>query len=157
MKIVADLRFEVSTDDSGRSPHPTPTTGRVRADGPDVTVEFSRTPSLAGGGTRPLVRPLARSLDDNGLTVHLTGPEGPLLDVGHGVRAPWWQVPATGSRFVRVASVPLALRSLRGPRLFEVALPPLVVQPGMALTRSRRERLLITARQLVRRATRRRR
>ncbi|MGI3785955.1 MAG: hypothetical protein ACRYG2_34860 [Janthinobacterium lividum] len=156
MKIVADLHFEVSPDDD-QDPHPTPTTGRVRADGSDVTVEFSRTPSLAGGGTRPLVRPLAQTLDDHGLTVHLTGPSGPLLHVGHGVRAPWWQVPATGSRFVRVASVALAVRSLRGPQLFRVALPPLVVQPGMALTRSRRERLVILARQLLRRVTRRRR
>lgn len=153
MRIVADLSFEVLLDEVG----PTPTTGRVRADGSDVTVEFSRTPSLAGSGTRPLVRPLAQSLDDNGLTVHLTGPSGPLLDVGHGVRAPWWQVPATGSRFIRVVSVPLAVRSLRGPRLFKVALPPLVVQPGMALTRNRRQRLAIIARQLVRRVTNRRR
>jgi len=157
MKIVADLRFEVTTDGSDRDPHPTPTTGRVRADGSDVVVAFSQTPSLAGKGTRPVVRPVAQSLDDQGLTVHLTGPSGPLLHVGHGVRAPWWQVPATGSRLIRVASVPLALRSLRGPRLFEVALPPLVVQPGMALTRTRRERVRIAARQLLRRVTRRRR
>jgi hypothetical protein len=156
MKIVADLRFEVTTDDA-RDPDPAPTTGRVRADGSDVTVEFSQTPSLAGKGTRPVVRPLARSLDDNGLTVHLVGPSGPLLHVGHGVRAPWWQVPATGSRFVRVASIPLAVRSLRGPQLFKVALPPFVVQPGMALTRTRRERLFLVAQQLVRRVTNRRR
>ena len=157
MKIVADLTFEVALDGSGRDPHPTVTTGRVQADGSDVTVEFSRTPSLAGSGTRPLVRPAAQTLDDNGVTVHLVGPSGPLLDVGHGVRAPWWQVPATGSRFVRLASIPLAVRSLRGPRLFQVALPPLVVQPGMALTRNHRERLGIIARQLLRRVTRRRR
>ncbi|MBB3325077.1 hypothetical protein [Microlunatus antarcticus] len=149
---MADLTFEVLLDEVG----PVPTTGTVRADGSDVTVDFSRTPSLAGSGTRPLVRPFAQALEDNGLTVHLTGPSGPLLHAGHGVRAPWWQVPATGSRFIRV-DVPLAVRSLRGPRLFEVALPPLVVQPGMALTRSRRERLLVIARQLVRRVTRRRR
>jgi hypothetical protein len=157
VKIVADLTFEVSSDDAGRDPHPTPTTGRVRADGADVTVEFSRTPSLAGSGTRPLVRPLARSLDDNGLTVHLVGPSGPLLHVGHGVRAPWWQVPATGSRFIEVASVPLVVRSLRGPRLFQVALPPLLVLPGTALTRTWRQRLVLVARQLLRRVTRRRR
>lgn len=153
MRIVADLTFEVLLDEVG----PTPTTGRVLADGSDVTVEFSRTPSLAGSGTRPLVRPLAQSLDDNGLTIHLTGPSGPLLHVGHGVRAPWWQVPATGSRFIRVASVPLALRALRGPRLFKVALPPLVVQPGTALTRTRRQRAMVIARQLARRVTHRRR
>jgi hypothetical protein len=157
MKIVADLHFQVTNDASGPGPHAAPTTGTVRADGSDVVVEFSRTPSLAGKGTRPVVRPVAQSLDDQGLTVHLTGPSGPLLHVGHGVRAPWWQVPATGSRLIRVASVPLALRSLRGPRLFEVALPPLVVQPGMALTRTRRERVRIVARQLLRRVTRRRR
>jgi hypothetical protein len=156
MKIVADLHFEVTSDD-GRDPHPTPTTGRVRADGSDVTVELSQTPSLAGKGTRPVVRPLAQSLDDNGLTVHLIGPSGPLLHVGHGVRAPWWQVPATGSRFVRVASIPLAVRSLRGPQLFKVALPPFVVQPGMALTRSRRERVFLIVQQLLRRVTNRRR
>ena len=157
MKIVADLHFQVMNDASGPGPHPAPTTGTVRADGSDVVVEFSQTPSLAGKGTRPVVRPVAQSLDDQGLTVHLTGPSGPLLHVGHGVRAPWWQVPATGSRLIRVASVPLALRSLRGPRLFEVALPPLVVQPSMALTRTRRERVRIVARQLLRRVTRRRR
>jgi len=156
MKIVADLRFTVTTDDD-RDPHPTPTTGQVRADGSDVTVELSQTPSLAGKGTRPVVRPLARSLDDHGLTVHLVGPSGPLLHVGHGVRAPWWQMPATGSRFVRVASIPMAVRSLRGPRLFKVALPPFVVQPGMALAKTRRERVLIIAQQLLRRVTNRRR
>ncbi len=151
MRIVADLAFEVQLDEVG------PTTGRVRGNGSDVTVELSRNPSLAGSGTRPLVRPLAQALDDNGVTVHVAGPSGPLLHVGHGVRAPWWQVPATGSRYVRVASVPLVLRSLRGPRLFEVALPPFVVQPGMALTRSRRARVALIARQLLRRVTRRRR
>jgi hypothetical protein len=153
VRIVADLTFEVQLDEVG----PGPTTGRVRGDGTEVTVELSRTPSLAGSGTRPLVRPLARTLDDQGLTVHLTGPSGPLLHVGRGVRAPWWQVPATGSRFIQIASVPLALRSLRGPRLFKVALPPFVVQPGMALRRNRRERFVLIARQLVRRVTARRR
>ncbi|HEY0240384.1 MAG TPA: hypothetical protein VGC37_17255 [Friedmanniella sp.] len=157
MKIVADLTFSVSLAGAGAGPDPTPTTGRVRADGSDVVVELSRSPSLAGSGTRPLVRPLAQALDDNGLTVHLTGPSGPLLHVGHGVRAPWWQVPATGSRFIKVASVPLVVRSLRGPRLFQVALPPFVVQPGMALTRSRRQRVVLIARQLLRRLTSRRR
>jgi hypothetical protein len=157
MKIVADLHFQVSSDDAAADPHPTPTTGRVLADGSDVTVEFSQTPSLAGKGTRPVVRPLAQTLDDSGLTVHLVGPAGPLLHVGHGVRAPWWQVPATGSRFVKVASVPLAVRSLRGPRLFKVALPPFVVQPGMALTKTRRERVFLIAQQLLRRVTNRRR
>jgi hypothetical protein len=156
MKIVADLRFEVTTDASGRDPHPTPTTGRVRADGSDVTVEFSQTPSLAGKGTRPVVRPVAQRLDDQGLTVHLTGPSGPLLHVGHGVRAPWWQVPATGTRLIRVASVPLAVRSLRGPRLFQVALPPLLAQPG-ALNLSPRRRRVLVLQQALRRLTRRRR
>ena len=86
--------------------------GRVRADGSEVTVDFSRTPSLAGSGTRPLVRPLAHALDEHGLTVRVTGPSGTLLRLGHGVRAPWWQVPATSSRRIQVTSVPLALRSL---------------------------------------------
>ena len=103
-----------------------------------------------------MVRPVAQSLDDQGLTVHLTGPSGPLLHVGHGVRAPWWQVPATGSRLIRVASVPLALRSLRGPRLFQVALPPLLAQPG-ALNLSDRRRRLLVLQQALRRITRRRR
>lgn len=155
MKIVADLHFEVTSDDD-RDPHPTPTTGRVRANGSDVTVELSRTPSLAGGGTRPLVRPFAKTLEGQGLTVHVTGPSGPLLHVGHGVRAPWWQVPATGSRFVRVASVPLAVRSLRGPRLFQVALPPLLASPAALRLTPRRRRLLVV-RQVLRRLTRRRR
>ena len=60
MKIVADLSFEVTTDASGGGPHPNPTTGRVRADGSDVTVEFSQTPSLAGKG-HATGRPTRRS------------------------------------------------------------------------------------------------
>ena len=156
MKIVADLTFEVWPDGVDRGPHPTPTTGRVLADGLDVDVRFSRTPSLAGRGTRPVVRPLAQTLDDNGVTVHLTGPSGPLLHVGHGVQAPWWQVPATGSRLIRVASVPLALRSLRGPRLFRVALPPLLATPRALDVPERRRRLLVVQ-QVLRRLTRRRR
>ncbi len=155
MKIVADLAFEVVTDAS-RGPHPTPVTGRVRADGSEVVVEFSDTPSLAGAGTRPLVRPLAEALDEHGLTVRLTGPSGTLLRLGRGVRAPWWQLPATSSRRIEVTSVPLALRSLRGPRLFEAALPPLLAQPG-ALRLSRRRRALAVARQGLRRLTDRRR
>lgn len=157
MEIVADLTFSVTPDDSALGWRSSPVTGRVRADGSEVTVEFSQTPSLAGSGTRPLVRPLAHGLDDHGLTVHLTGPDGPLLRVGYGVRAPWWQVPATRSRRIEVASLPLALRSLRGPRLFRVALPPLLVQPGTALTRSRRQRLALVVRQVLRRLTHRRR
>ena len=156
MKIVADLTFEVVPDGRSAGPHPTPVTGRVRADGSEVTVDFSRTPSLAGTGTRPLVRPLAQALDDHGLTVLLTGPSGTVLRLGHGVRAPWWQVPATSSRRIEIASVALALRSLRGPRLFEAALPPLLAQPG-ALRLSRRRRAVAVARQALRRVTDRRR
>ncbi|SEP71261.1 hypothetical protein [Microlunatus flavus] len=156
MKIVADLAFQVVPDGTARGPHPTPVTGRVRADGSEVTVEFSTTPSLAGSGTRPLVRPLARTLDEHGVTVRLTGPSGTLLTLGHGVRTPWWQVPATSSRRIAVASVPLALRSLRGPRLFAAALPPLLAQPG-ALRLSRRRRAFAVARQALRRVTDRRR
>ena len=156
MRIVADLHFQVTTDASGPGPHAAPTTGTVRADGSDIIVTFSQTPSLAGKGTRPVVRPFAQNLDDQGLTVHLTGPSGPLLHVGHGVRAPWWQVPATGSRLIRVASVPLALRSWRGPRLFQVALPPLLAQPG-ALRLSDGRRRLLVVQQVLRRLTRRRR
>lgn len=152
MKIVADLTFEVDPGGPVRGPHPAPVTGRVRADGSEITVEFSRTPSLAGSGTRPLVRPLARSLDEHGLTVRLTGPTGTLLRIGHGVRAPWWQVPATSSRHIQVASVPLALRALRGPRLFRAALPPLLAQPG-ALRLSRRRRAAAVVRQTLRRVT----
>lgn len=155
MKIVADLAFEV-VPGSARDPHPTPVTGRVRADGSEVVVEFSDTPSLAGSGTRPLVRPLAQALDERGLTVRLTGPSGTLLRLGRGVRAPWWQVPATSSRRIEIASVPLALRALRGPQLFKAALPPLLAQPG-ALRLSRRRRALAVARQGLRRLTARRR
>ena len=154
MKIVADLTFEV-VPGSTRGPRPTPVTGRVRADGSEVVVELSETPSLAGAGTRPLVRPLAQALDDHGLTVRLTGPSGTLLRMGRGVRAPWWQVPATNSRRIEVA-VPLAVRSLRGPQLFRAALPPLLAQPG-ALRLSRRRRALAVARQGLRRLTGRRR
>ena len=156
MKIVADLTFEVTPGDAGRGAHPTPTTGRVRADGTDVVVELSADPSLAGTGTRPLVRPVARTLDEQGLTVRLTGPSGELVRLGHGVRAPWWQVPATGSRLIELASVPRVVRALRGPRLFEVALPPLVAQPAV-LRVSRRRRALLVARQGLRRLTNRRR
>jgi hypothetical protein len=156
VKIVADLTFEVVPDGTARGEDPAPVRGRVLAGGSVVTVDFSRTPSLAGTGTRPLVRPLAHTLDEHGLTVRLTGPSGTLLRLGHGVRAPWWQVPATSSRRIEVTSVPLALRSLRGPRLFAAALPPLLAQPG-ALRLSRRRRALAVVRQVLRRVTDRRR
>ncbi|GAA1433123.1 hypothetical protein GCM10009616_24330 [Microlunatus lacustris] len=157
LRVTADLSFTV--DVPSRSARPTRCTGRVEADGGrDVTVSFSPVPSLGGSSTRPLVRPLAERLDDLGLTLHVHGPQGPLVRLGAGVDAPWWQWPATRSSRIELLDARALARSLRGPRVFEVALPPSAVLPEVTdRQRSRRRRVGVALRQLGRRVVRRRR
>jgi hypothetical protein len=104
------------------------------------------------------VRPLAERLDDLGLTLVVRGPDGPLVRLGAGVDAPWWQWPATRSSRIELLSRRALTRSLRGPRVFEVALPPSTVLPAVTdRQRSRRRRVAVALRQVGRRVTRRRR
>ncbi|HEU5485654.1 MAG TPA: hypothetical protein VFU98_12170 [Microlunatus sp.] len=101
-----------------------PIKGRVTADGHLITVGFSTTPSLSPRGTRGLASLAADQLDRQGLTVRLVDADGLILvELGHRVRAPGWQRFLTRSRLIRVRSVRRYLRTLRGPRLFRVALP----------------------------------
>lgn len=153
MRVRADLAFTV--DLPGPS-QPTRCTGQVQASGQDVTVSFAPMPSLAGSSTRPLVRPLAERLDELGLTLQVQGPDGPLVRLGAGVRAPWWQWPVTRSGRIQLVSARALARSLGGPKVFEVAAPPLAVLPAVS-GRSRRRRATATLRQVARRVTGRRR
>lgn len=157
LRVRADLTFSV--DVPGHSARPTRCTGRVEADGgQDVTVTFSPMPSLGGASTRPLVRPLADRLDGLGLTLLVQGPDGPLVRLGAGVAGPWWQWPATRSSRIELLSRRALARSLRGPRVFEVALPPAAVLPAVTdRQRSRRRRAGVALRQVGRRLVRRRR
>jgi hypothetical protein len=154
MRVQADLTFTV--DVPGRALHPTRCTGRVEAAGQEITVSFSPMPSLGGSATRPLVRPLAKRLDELGLTLQVRGPDGPLVRLGAGVQAPWWQWPVTRSGRIRLVSARALARSVGGPKVFEVAAPPLAVLPAVT-GRSRRRRATAALRQLNRRVTGRRR
>lgn len=152
MLVTADLTFQVDLPDAGRC------TGRVHADGQDVTVEFDQMPSLGGSAARPLVRPLANQLDRLGLTVRVVGPDGPLIRIGAGARAPWWQRVATHGSRIELVSLRALVRSRGGPRVFEVALPPAAVLPVVTgVQRSTRRRVVVLVRQLVRRLSGRRR
>ena len=123
-----------------------------------MTVDLTPMPSLGGSSTRPLVRPLAQQLDDLGLTVQVAGPDGPLVRLGAGVRAPWWQRLVTRSSRIHLISVRALARSVGGPRIFEAALPPAAVLPAVTDDqRSTRRRVAVAGRQLLRRVTRRRR
>lgn len=154
--VTADLTFQV--DVPGRSAIPTRCTGRVQADGHDITVEFNPMPSLGGGSTRPLVRPLANQLDRLGLTVTVVGPDGPLIRVGAHARAPWWQRLVTRGLRVELISPRALLRSIGGPQVFAVALPPAAVLPAVTTRqRSTRRRVVVAVTQAVRRVTGRRR
>ena len=156
MQVVADLTFSVEV--SGTPSRPDRCDGRVRADGRQITVELDPMPSLAGSTARPLVRPLADRLGTLGLTVQVVGPAGPLIRLGAGARAPWWQLALTHGRRVELVSVRALARSLGGPKVFEVALPDLAALPVLTRRqRSTRHRVLTALRQLGRRVTRRRR
>lgn len=156
MRVRADLAFQV--DVPGRSAAPTRCSGRVQADGQEITVSFSQTPSLGGSSTRPLVRPLAQRLERLGLVVRVVGPDGPLLRLGAGVRAPRWQLIATRSSRIELLSARALARSFGGPRVFEAALPPGVVLPAVSeRQRSRRRRVAVALRQAGRRLAGRRR
>lgn len=173
MLVTADLTFRVdlpgtaprrgwrwlrSRASSSRSTHPTRCTGRVQAAGRDITVEFDPMPSLGGTSTRPLVRPLANHLDRLGLTVQIVGPEGPLVKLGSDARAPWWQRPATRGSRIQLVSLRALARSARGPKVFAVALPPAAVLPAVSdAQRSRRRRVAVAVRQVLRRFSGRRR
>ena len=150
--VTADLTFRVEVP--RRSGHPTRCTGRVTADGRDIAVEFDPMPSLGGASTRPLVRPFANQLHRLGLTVVVAGPGGPLVRIGAHAEAPRWQRLLTRGLHVELISVRGLARSLGGPRVFAVALPPAAVLP--AVTRRQRslpERATVAVRQAVRRVS----
>ncbi len=156
MRVRTDLSFTV--DVPGRSGPPTRCAGRVVADGSDVTVSVSPTPSLGGSWTRPLVRPLAERLDELGLTLEVRGPDGPLVRLGSGVRAPRWQRVVTRSSRIHLVSARAIARSVRGPKVFAAALPPSTTLPTVGdRQRSPRRRATVALRQLGRRLTGRRR
>jgi hypothetical protein len=158
LQIRADLAFTVDVPPhGGRGWHPTQCTGRVLANGQQVDIHLSPLPSLGGSATRPLVRPLAQRLDDLGLTVQVEGPDGPLIRLGAGVRAPWWQQLLTRSSRIHLISVRALARSVGGPRIFEVALPPAAVLPDLSDDERSGRSVRIPARQLLRRVTRHRR
>jgi hypothetical protein len=155
LQIRADLTFTVDVPPhGGLGSHPTRCTGRVRAGGQQVDIHLSPMPSLGGSATRPLVRPLAQRLEDLGLTVQVEGPDGPLVRLGAGVRAPWWQQLVTRSSRIHLVSVRALARSVGGPRIFEVALPPAAVLPAVFNDQRRsRQRVEVVARQVLRRLT----
>ncbi len=159
LQIRADLTFTVDVPPhAGGGAHPARCTGRVRADGQQVDVHLSPMPSLGGSATRPLVRPLAQRLSDLGLTVQVEGPDGPLVRLGAGVRAPWWQQLVTRSSRIHLVSIRALARSVGGPRIFEVALPPAAVLPAVFDDqRQPRRQLAVAVRQAARRVSRRRR
>lgn len=158
LQLRADLAFTVDVPPHAGGSRPTRCTGRVRAEGQQVDVHLSPMPSLGGSATRPLVRPLAQQLDDLGLRVQVTGPDGPLIELGAGVRGPWWQRPVTHSARIRLVSLRALARSVGGPRIFAVALPPLAVVPAVTdEQRSDRRRTVVAVRQVLRRVTGRRR
>jgi hypothetical protein len=98
--------------------------GRVRADGSVVSMQFSRLPSLATPTAGSWGRAVADQLDREGVTVQVLGPDRTVVvELGHGVRAPRWQRLLTRSRLIRIRSLRSCFRSLRGPRLLEMALP----------------------------------
>jgi len=150
--VTADLTFQVEVP--SRSSDPTRCTGRVSADGHDITVEFDPMPSLGGSSTRPLVRPLANQLHRLGLTVVVVGPDGPLVRIGARARAAWWQRLVTRGLRVELLSVRGLARSVGGPRVFQVALPPAAALPTLTeRQRSRRHRVGDVVRQVGRRVT----
>ncbi len=152
MLVTADLNFQV--DVPGRSAGSTRCVGRVQADGQVITVDFDPMPSLGGSSTRPLVRPLANQLERLGLTLVVAGPDGPLVRIGAGVRAAWWQRLVTRGLRVELLSVRTLARSLGGPKVFEVALPPAGVLPAVTdRQRTTRRRVSVAVRQAVRRVT----
>lgn len=156
LRVTADLSFTVEVPAAAAGP--TRCTGRVEAAGQDITVTFDPMPSLSGATTRPLVRPLANQLSEQGLTLDVVGPDGPLIRLGARARAPWWQVPLTHGRQVELVSARALLRSVGGPRVFAVALPPQAVVPALTEEQgSRRRRAVVVVRQALRRVTGRRR
>jgi hypothetical protein len=124
--VHLDLRGELSfeahqlTRNGDRGSRPI--TGRVRANGSRISVTFSRSPSLRGP-SRSSSRRWVDLLDRSGLTVQVEGPYGPVVTAGHGVRSSWWQALTTGSHGIRLGSRRAVLGTLRGPRLFDIAVP----------------------------------
>jgi hypothetical protein len=152
MRVTADLTLQVEVPRDGSNP--TRCTGRVRADGQVITVDFDPLPSLGGGSTRPLVRPLANQLHRLGLTVVVAGPQGPLIRIGALARAPRWQRLLTGGLRVELLSLRGLVGSVGGPKVFEVALPPAAALPVRHdEDRSLRRRAFTMLRQTVRRVS----
>jgi hypothetical protein len=128
VQLVGEVSFETYQPARNSEPDLGPITGRVRAEGSRISVTFSRSPSLRGSA-RSSSRRWADLLGRAGLTVQMVGPYGPVITAGHEVCAPWWQAVATGSRRIRLGSRRAVLDTLRGPRIFDVAVPELLRPP----------------------------
>ncbi|WP_238148993.1 FHA domain-containing protein [Serinicoccus sediminis] len=151
LRVDADLTLTVSTPASGPGTEEEQLTARIVGTGAEIEVTLDRLVGLPVGMGRRRAADLASDvgtvLADAGLTVVVSGPDGPVLAVG-AVRSRFLDRAVTGSRHVAVRDRRAALRLLRrsdgeGPSLADLT-PPGTPWPLVPVAPPRRRRRVTT-------------
>ncbi|PTT61122.1 FHA domain-containing protein [Arthrobacter sp. HMWF013] len=141
-RLDLDLDFSY-TDESG-----TVTRGSARAAGTAVTITVDGLDAVLGGSMPSLeeIRPLAKALADQGLSVTIDGPDGSIVSLG-AVNSPASQRLVTRSPHIRLgklgALVPLMRPGRRPSRAFSL-LPPETPLPLMPTVKRKITRRVTT-------------
>ncbi|MHA7222523.1 FHA domain-containing protein [Arthrobacter sp. RHLT1-20] len=147
--MAARFRVDISLDFSLQEESGVEARGSVRASGSEVVVSLDRIDALLGQRMPSIrdVRPLAKTLSDQGLTVVVDGPEGRIISLG-AVEVPAAQRVITRSPHIRLgklgALAPLLKRGRRSPvRAFSL-LPPGTLLPLLPTVKRRIPRRITT-------------
>lgn len=95
LSVAADLDLSLEL------PGDRTVTGRLTGSGSSLQLEVSDPFVFAGRQDSRSVRGVANALFDQGLSVTVLTPRGPLVTLG-APRTPWWQRRVTGSRHIRI-------------------------------------------------------
>ncbi len=143
VRVHADLAFSLTEPAGGE------TTGTLTADGTEVRIRVDSLDSVATQQLPGLeqVRPLAKSIAEQGLTLVLEGPDGPIISLG-AVAPARAQRLLTGSRHIRLGKLgvlaPLLKSARRSRSRGQSLLPPETPWPPMPTVQRRIVRRITT-------------
>lgn len=108
LKIDADLDFSVDIDGVRL------TAGRLTGTGQELELRVQDPKAFAGGQDAAGIREMARTLSDNGLSLHVTDEVGNRLVSLGAVDTSWWQRRLTKSRHMRIGGLRGGVTAARG-------------------------------------------
>jgi len=133
MRIDSDLTFSFA-EPAGEGSESRRMNGTITGTGSHVEVHCDTLPKMSARTVAPLLRKTAASLAAQGLTVAVSGPDGPLMTIG-AVRGSLWHRLLTRSRYVRLVRVGQFIRivgphrTVAGGLTMAELMPPATVMP----------------------------